>query len=60
MKPSLSNEELRLRRLTRRGFLTGGLAFAAAGSTSSWVYNAKTEDGIPWPFQRPGFQRAAA
>ena len=52
MKQSLSNEELRLRRLTRRGFLTGGLAFAAAGGAFSWVYNAKTEDGIPWPLRR--------
>jgi DMSO/TMAO reductase YedYZ molybdopterin-dependent catalytic subunit len=52
MKSSPSDEELRLRRLTRRGFLAGGLSYAAAAGTFAWLYNAQLEDGIPWPLRR--------
>lgn len=52
MKRSLTEEELRLRRLTRRGFLTGGLALGTAGGLFAAVYNADPEGGIPWPLRR--------
>jgi DMSO/TMAO reductase YedYZ molybdopterin-dependent catalytic subunit len=52
MNPSRSEEELRLRRLTRRGFLTGGLAFGAAAGFFGWLYNADREDNVPWPLRR--------
>jgi DMSO/TMAO reductase YedYZ molybdopterin-dependent catalytic subunit len=52
MKGSLRDEERHLRRLTRRGFLTAGLAAGAAAGVFGWLSNAEPEDGIPWPLRR--------
>ena len=50
----LSTEELpeELRRRSRRGFLVGGLAAAAAIGGYEWLTKAGQEDGVPWPQRR--------
>jgi DMSO/TMAO reductase YedYZ molybdopterin-dependent catalytic subunit len=44
--------EERMRRLTRRGFLTGGLAALAGVGAWGWLTAAAAEDGVPWPLRR--------
>ena len=41
-----------LRRRTRRDFLIGGVAAAAAIGGYKWVTKAKQVDGVPWPQRR--------
>jgi DMSO/TMAO reductase YedYZ molybdopterin-dependent catalytic subunit len=41
-----------MRRLTRRGFLTGGLAALAGVGAWGWLTTAASEDGLPWPLRR--------
>ncbi len=50
----LPDEEaaLTLRRSTRRGFLVGGLAAAAAIGGYEWVTKAKQQDELAWPQRR--------
>ncbi len=42
----------RNRQLTRRSFLTGGIAAALGAGTLTWLTRSEAEDGIPWPFRR--------
>ncbi len=44
--------ERELRRLTRRSFVTGGVAALAGLGAWSWLSNAGLEDGVPWPLRR--------
>ncbi len=46
------NLRRRLRRLTRRGFATGGVAALAGFAGWRWLNSRSPEDGIPWPFRR--------
>jgi len=50
----LPDEEARreLGRKSRRDFLIGGLATAAAIGGYEWIRNAKEENGVPWPERR--------
>ena len=41
-----------LRRRTRRGFLTMGLAAGAGFAAWKWLRTRPTDDGTPWPFRR--------
>jgi hypothetical protein len=41
-----------LRRLTRRGFFTMGVAAAAGAATWTWLRTRPREDGLQWPFRR--------
>jgi molybdopterin-dependent oxidoreductase-like protein protein len=41
-----------MRRLTRRSFLTGGLAALAGLGGWAWLRTATPEDGLPWPLRR--------
>src|SRR5579863_5704806 len=41
-----------MRRLTRRSFLVGGVAAAAALGGWRWLTKATAEDGVPWPLRR--------
>jgi DMSO/TMAO reductase YedYZ molybdopterin-dependent catalytic subunit len=52
--PSPRNEDAQqaLRRMTRRGFLVGGVAAAAGVTAYTFVYNAADEGDIPWPLRR--------
>jgi len=47
-----SDVKLELRRRTRRDFLIGGLATAAAIGSYEWIKKAKDADGTPWPQRR--------
>jgi DMSO/TMAO reductase YedYZ molybdopterin-dependent catalytic subunit len=40
------------RRLTRRGFVTGGIVGLAGIAGWAWLRNAALEEGIPWPLRR--------
>jgi DMSO/TMAO reductase YedYZ molybdopterin-dependent catalytic subunit len=44
--------EERMRRLTRRAFLTGGLATLVGAGVWGWLATAAAEDGVPWPLRR--------
>jgi DMSO/TMAO reductase YedYZ molybdopterin-dependent catalytic subunit len=44
--------EQRMRRLTRRGFVTGGVAALAGLGAWRWLSAATSEDAIPWPLRR--------
>jgi DMSO/TMAO reductase YedYZ molybdopterin-dependent catalytic subunit len=44
--------ELGMRRLTRRSFLVGGVAAAAALGGWRWLTKATPEHGVPWPLRR--------
>jgi hypothetical protein len=54
LTPQPSDEEVRRlsRRLTRRSFLTGGAAAAAALAGWRWLRTSADEDGVPWPLRR--------
>jgi DMSO/TMAO reductase YedYZ molybdopterin-dependent catalytic subunit len=41
-----------MHRLTRRGFLTGGVAALAGLGAWGWLTTAGHEDGLPWPLRR--------
>ncbi len=44
--------ERRMRMLSRRSFLTGGLAAVAGIGAWTWLTTAAHEQGIPWPLRR--------
>jgi DMSO/TMAO reductase YedYZ molybdopterin-dependent catalytic subunit len=44
--------EREMRRLTRRSFITGGVAALAGLSAWGWLTTASHEDGLPWPLRR--------
>ena len=44
--------EAAMRRLTRRGFLAGGLAALAGAGGWAWLTTRAEEDGVPWPLRR--------
>ena len=44
--------EQQMRRLTRRGFVTGALAALAGLGAWRWLTTAPAEDGLPWPLRR--------
>ena len=44
--------EQRMRQLTRRGFITGGVAALAGLGAWRWLSLATPEDGLPWPLRR--------
>jgi hypothetical protein len=52
--PSLEGvaAEQHLRRLTRRSFVTGGVAALAGLEAWRWLSAATPEDGVPWPLRR--------
>jgi DMSO/TMAO reductase YedYZ molybdopterin-dependent catalytic subunit len=41
-----------MQRLTRRSFVTGGVAALAGLAGWRWLTTAPTEDGVPWPLRR--------
>jgi DMSO/TMAO reductase YedYZ molybdopterin-dependent catalytic subunit len=43
--------EQHMRRLTRRTFITGGLAALAGLGAWRWLTTATPEDGVPWPLR---------
>ena len=47
-----SAEEIELQRLTRRGFLTMGVAAGAGFATWKWLRTRERIDGVAWPFRR--------
>jgi DMSO/TMAO reductase YedYZ molybdopterin-dependent catalytic subunit len=42
----------RLRRLSRRGFITGGAAVLGGGAGWHWLTSRSDDDGIAWPLRR--------
>ena len=44
--------ERQLRRLSRRGFTTGGLTVLAGFAGWRWLVTRGEEDGLPWPLRR--------
>jgi DMSO/TMAO reductase YedYZ molybdopterin-dependent catalytic subunit len=44
--------EREMRRLTRRSFITGGVAALAGLSAWRWLKTADPSDGVPWPLRR--------
>jgi DMSO/TMAO reductase YedYZ molybdopterin-dependent catalytic subunit len=44
--------EREMRRLTRRSFVTGGVAALAGLAGWGWLKTASHEDGVPWPLRR--------
>jgi hypothetical protein len=44
--------EQQMRRLTRRGFITGGTAALTGLGAWRWLTTASPEDGVPWPLRR--------
>jgi len=52
--PPLTGEaaEREMRRLTRRSFVTGGLAALAGLGAWRWLTTASPEGGLPWPLRR--------
>jgi DMSO/TMAO reductase YedYZ molybdopterin-dependent catalytic subunit len=44
--------EQAMRRMTRRSFVTGGLAALAGFGAWRWLRNASSEGGLPWPLRR--------
>ncbi len=42
----------RIRHLTRRSFVTGGVAALAGLGAWRWLGSATPEDGVPWPLRR--------
>jgi DMSO/TMAO reductase YedYZ molybdopterin-dependent catalytic subunit len=44
--------EERMRRLTRRSFVTGAVAAGAGLGVWRWLTAATAEDGVPWPLRR--------
>src|SRR6266436_285391 len=41
-----------MRRLTRRSFITGGVAALSGLGAWRWLTTAAAEDGVPWPLRR--------
>src|SRR6516162_635234 len=51
--------EEQMRRLTRRSFVTGGVAALAGVGAWRWLTTASPEGGLPWPLRRAlGFNQA--
>jgi len=50
-KPTPS-DQARMRRLSRRGFLMGGLYVAGLYGAVKWLNSSPLGDGTPWPFRR--------
>jgi len=50
--PAGVTAERQMRRLTRRGFITGGAAALAGLGAWRWLATATPEDGVPWPLRR--------
>jgi DMSO/TMAO reductase YedYZ molybdopterin-dependent catalytic subunit len=48
----MSNEKRELARLTRRGFLTMGVAAGAGVATWKWLRSRPRDAGLQWPFRR--------
>jgi DMSO/TMAO reductase YedYZ molybdopterin-dependent catalytic subunit len=48
----MSTEQKELRRLTRRGFLTMGVAAGAGFAAWKWLRTRMRDDGLQWPFRR--------
>ncbi len=51
-KPVPLTTEQEMRRLTRRSFITGGVASLAGLGAWRWLTTATAEDGVPWPLRR--------
>jgi DMSO/TMAO reductase YedYZ molybdopterin-dependent catalytic subunit len=53
-QPALTGPEAEaaMRRLSRRSFLTGGVAALAGVAGWTWLQTTSKEDGIPWPLRR--------
>jgi len=51
-EPVAVDETKELRRLTRRGFFTMGVAAAAGVATWKWLRTRPRVDGLQWPFRR--------
>src|SRR5690348_3627218 len=50
-----------MRRLTRRSFITGGVAALAGVGAWTWLRGTRTEGGLPWPLRRAlGFNQGLA
>ena len=47
-----TDPQYQLRRLSRRGFLTGGAAVLAGFAGWRWLVTRGEEDGLPWPLRR--------
>jgi DMSO/TMAO reductase YedYZ molybdopterin-dependent catalytic subunit len=47
-----SDLERQLRRVSRRGFATGGVAVLAGLAGWGWLVTRSEEDGLPWPLRR--------
>jgi DMSO/TMAO reductase YedYZ molybdopterin-dependent catalytic subunit len=53
--------EQKMRRLTRRSFITGGAAALAGLGAWRWLTSAPAEGGLPWPLRRTlGFNQGLA
>jgi DMSO/TMAO reductase YedYZ molybdopterin-dependent catalytic subunit len=50
--PARASAEADMRRLTRRSFLTGGVAALAGLGAWRWLTKASLEDSVPWPLRR--------
>ncbi len=46
------DQEIQLRRLTRRGFAKGGVAVLTGLAGWRWLVTRSGEDGLPWPLRR--------
>src|SRR6266404_5377044 len=44
--------EQEMHRLTRRSFITGGVAALTGLGAWRWLTTATAEDGVPWPLRR--------
>jgi DMSO/TMAO reductase YedYZ molybdopterin-dependent catalytic subunit len=49
---ALPDDDRELRRLTRRGFVTMGVAAGAGVATWTWLRSRPPVDGLQWPFRR--------
>src|SRR5215831_14778623 len=57
--PTGATAEEQMRRLTRRSFVTGGIAALAGVGAWRWLTTASPEDELPWPLRRAlGFNQA--
>jgi DMSO/TMAO reductase YedYZ molybdopterin-dependent catalytic subunit len=51
-RPESEAQELRLRRLSRRGFGLASVAALAGLASWRWLVTRSEEDGLPWPLRR--------